>query len=168
MVDIWHWELDCGPGELSGGNDAPSGNDPDCNFDDEYSTTPEEREDDGTAQAENSLAGVWDHTARAQGQGASGTWIFEMSRPLNTGDPEDGQLQLGGQAQMALAYWDADETPDGWTDAGHLQSSSGGWIEITLPQSLAVRRHESPVVAHGPPPGQSQIMNIALPTMVTL
>jgi hypothetical protein len=36
---------------------------------------------------------------------------------------------------MALAYWDADETPDGWTAAGHIQSSTGGWIEITLPVS---------------------------------
>ena len=34
------------------------GNDPTCNFDDEFSTTPAERDDDGTAQAENSLAGV--------------------------------------------------------------------------------------------------------------
>ena len=56
MVDIWHWELDCGPGLVSGGNDTPSGNDPDCNLDDEYSTTPEEREDDGSPQAENSMA----------------------------------------------------------------------------------------------------------------
>ncbi len=133
VVDIWHWELDCGPGEKSGGNDAPSGNDHDCNLDDEYSTTPKDREDDGTSQAENSLAGVWDHTARAQGQGSDGTWVFEISRPLNTGDPQDAQLQLGGKAYMALAYWDADETPDGWTDLGHLQSASGGWIDVSLP-----------------------------------
>ncbi len=132
-VDIWHWELDCGPGALSGGNDIASGNDPDCNMDDEYSTTPEEREDDGTANAENSLAGVWDHTARAQGNGADGTWIFEMSRPLNTGDPDDAQFTPGGTAAIALAYWDADETDAGWTDAGHIQSSSSGWIEVTLP-----------------------------------
>ena len=132
-VDIWHWELDCGPGEMSGGNEAPSGNDPDCNLDDEWSTTPEEREDDGTVNAENSLAGVWDHTARAEGNGADGTWIFEMSRLLNTGDPDDAQFTPGGKAFIALAYWDADETAEGWTDAGHLQSSSGGWIEVILP-----------------------------------
>ncbi|MFQ5874125.1 MAG: ethylbenzene dehydrogenase-related protein [Dehalococcoidia bacterium] len=135
MVDIWHWELDCGPGELSGGNDAPSGNDPDCNLDDEYSTTPKDREDDGTMNAENSLSGVWEHTARAQGQGADGTWIFEMSRPLTTGDPEDTQLSLGGTALMALAYWDPDENTDGWTDLGHLTSASLGWIEVTLPSA---------------------------------
>jgi mono/diheme cytochrome c family protein len=133
MVDIWHWELDCGPGELSGGNATASGNDPDCNFDDEYSTTPEKREDDETTKAENSLAGVWDHTARAQGKGASGAWIFEMSRLLETGDPQDAQLQAGGTAHMALAYFDPDETPDGWTSVGHLQSATGGWIVVTLP-----------------------------------
>ena len=135
-VDIWHWELDCGPGEMSGGvTGIAGGNDPACNFDDEWSTTPEDREDDGTPQAENSLAGVWDHTARARGQGADGIWIFEMSRKLQTGDPDDAQLTLGETAYAALAYWDADETPDGWTDAGHLQSSTGGWIEIALPAS---------------------------------
>ena len=76
-VDIWHWELDCVAGETSGGvTGITGGNDPPCNFDDEYSTTPTEREDDGSATAENSLAGVWEHTARAQGNGADGTWIF--------------------------------------------------------------------------------------------
>lgn len=132
-VDIWHWELECGPGVMSGGNDAPSGNDPDCNMDDEYSTTTEEREDDGSVTAENSLAGVWEHTARSQGEGSDGTWIFEMSRPLQTGDPDDAQLTPGGSAQVALAYWDADESAEGWSDAGHVQSATGGWIEVTLP-----------------------------------
>ena len=87
-VDIWHWELDCGPGEMSGGvTGIAGGNDPACNFDDEWSTTPEDREDDGTPQAENSLAGVWDHTARARGQGADGIWIFEMSRRSRPATP---------------------------------------------------------------------------------
>src|SRR3990172_9223822 len=34
FVDIWHWELDCGPGEMAGGGDT--GDDPECNLDDEY------------------------------------------------------------------------------------------------------------------------------------
>ncbi len=139
MVDIWHWELDCVAGALSGGGDPGSGDDPDCNFDDEFATDPEEREDDGggdeivNANAENSLAGVWEHTARAAGAGAAGTWIFEMSRPLQTGDPQDAQLASGTTALMALAYFDADETLEGWTDTGHLQSAEVGWIEVTLP-----------------------------------
>ena len=102
-------------------------------MDDEWSTTPTEREDDGSTTAENSLVGAWDHTAWQEGIGASGTWIFEMSRKLQTGDVDDAQLAAGGMVAAALAYWDADETTEGWTDAGHIQSSSGGWIEITLP-----------------------------------
>jgi hypothetical protein len=139
MVDIWHWELDCGPGTdiISGGGDAGSGNDPDCNMDDEYATDPEEREDDGggdaNTDAENSLAGAWDHSNRASGNGADGTWIFEFSRPLYTGDPEDAQFEAGGSAEMALAYFDADEGAEGWTDTGHLTSSDEGWIVVSLP-----------------------------------
>jgi hypothetical protein len=131
MVDIWHWELDCGPGQMSGqvtgGN---SGNDTPCNFDDEYATTPEDREDD---EGENSLAGVWDHTGRAGGAGAAGRWVFEMSRRLNTGEAKDAPLVLGGKAYMALAYWDPDETPEGWEGEGHFTSADAGWIEVTLP-----------------------------------
>jgi mono/diheme cytochrome c family protein len=139
MVDLWHWELDCGPGAdpISGGGDPGSGDDPDCNLDDEYATDPEEREDDGkegdNPNAENSLAGAWDHTNRASGNGADGTWIFEFSRPLDTGDPEDAQFQSGGTASIALAYFDADETSSGWTDTGHLTSADEGWTVVALP-----------------------------------
>jgi hypothetical protein len=138
MVDIWHWELDCDAGAMSGGGDPGSGNDPDCNMDDEFSTDPETREDDGDDPAvnpngENSLAGVWEHTNSAGGIGADGTWIFEMSRPLQTGDSEDAQFTAGGTAQMALAYWDADEGVEGWTDTGHQTSAEEGWITVSLP-----------------------------------
>ena len=138
MVDIWHWELDCAAGEMSGGGDAGSGNDPDCNLDDEFATDPEEREDDGddpvaNPNGENSLAGVWEHTNSAGGAGADGTWIFEMSRPLQTGDSEDAQFTAGGTAQLALAYWDADEGAEGWTDTGHQTSAEEGWITVNLP-----------------------------------
>lgn len=138
MVDIWHWELDCEAGAMSGGGDPGSGDDPDCNLDDEFATDPETREDDGggdvaNPDAENSIAGVWEHTARAEGAGADGTWIFEMSRPLQSGDSEDAQFSSGGTALVALAYFDADESADGWTDTGHLQSADIGWIDVTLP-----------------------------------
>jgi hypothetical protein len=137
MVDIWHWELDCGPGAVSGGAGAAGGDDPACNLDDEYSTTPEAREDDGGGDivndaAENSLSGVWEHSARASGAGADGTWIFEFSRPLRTGDPQDAQFASGSTAHVALAYFDPTEGPEGWSDAGHLQSAYNGWIEVTL------------------------------------
>jgi hypothetical protein len=138
MVDIWHWELDCAAGLPSGAGDPGNGDDPDCNFDDEFATDPETREDDGggdtaNAAAENSLAGVWTHTASSGGPDADGSWIFEMSRPLQTGDPEDAQFESGGTAMMALAYFDPDESLEGWTDTGHLQSAENGWIEVALP-----------------------------------
>ncbi len=139
MVDMWHWELDCVAGALSGGGGITGGDDADCNFDDEFATDPEDREDDGggdefvNANAENSLIGVWQHTASASGIGAEGTWIFEMSRPLQTGDPQDAQFASGATILVALAYWDADESVEGWTDTGHLQSADVGWIEVTLP-----------------------------------
>ncbi len=138
VVDIWHWELDCGPGQMSGGAGVAGGDDPKCNLDDEYAPSPEDREDDGkgdvaNATGENSLAGVWKHTAADQGAGAKGTWIFEMSRPLNTGDSQDAQFASGAAAYMALAYFDPSESAKGWTDVGHLQSADAGWIEVTLP-----------------------------------
>ncbi len=137
FVDIWHWELDCAPGAMSGGGDPGSGNDPDCNLDDEYAPTPEDREDDGGGDTpnnptgENSLSGVWKHTAAAAG--GDGVWIFEMSRPLQTGDTQDAQFASGEKAYLALAYFDPNETVEGWTDAGHLQSADRGWIEVALP-----------------------------------
>jgi len=142
MVDIWHWELECAFGENNGGavsgpgEGKPAGNDAGCNFDDEFSTDPEERYDDGDSEgpagsgAENSLLGVYTHTNPTNG--SDGTWTFEMRRKLNTGDTQDAQFTVGGTALMALAYWDADNSPEGWDDADHVQSSNQGWIEVLL------------------------------------
>jgi hypothetical protein len=163
MVDIWHWELDCVAGAMSGGGDPGSGNDPDCNMDDEFSTDPEEREDDGDDPAvnpngENSLAGVWGHTNSAGGIGADGTWIFEMSRPLQTGDSEDAQFTLGGSTEMALAYWDADESEtEGWSDTGHQTSADAGWITVNLPGGAQDTPTTAPTATPGgvPPTGSA-------------
>lgn len=136
MVDIWHWELECAAGEQSGGevSDAGEGKDPGndagCNFDDEWATGPEDREDDNGDGAENSLLGVWSHSNPTDD--GAGTWIFEMRRPLQTGDAQDVQLAAGDAAMLALAYWDADQTKAGWEDDGHSQSSNQGWIAVTL------------------------------------
>jgi hypothetical protein len=135
MVDIWHWELDCGPGAVSGTGAAGSGDDPDCNLDDEYATDPESREDDDQTGAENSIAGSWSHTAGAIG--GSGKWIFEMKRPLNTGDSTDAQFTAGGSTKLALAYWDPKESAAGWSDAGHLTSADSGWIQVNLASQAA-------------------------------
>ena len=136
MVDIWHWELGCAAGVDSGGatgagpGDGDLGNDSGCNFDDEWSTDPETREDDNGAGAENSLLGVFGHSNPVDD--GEGTWIFEMRRPLQTGDAGDAQFAVGETGLMALAYWDADNSPEGWDDPEHVQSSHLGWIEVTL------------------------------------
>jgi hypothetical protein len=140
MVDIWHWELDCGPGELSGGGATAEGvvaggDDEACNMDDEYSTTPEMREDDGGGDeaneaAENSLLGSWSHSAAEIG--GDGSWVFEMARPLSTGDPQDASWEAGGMAELVLAWWDPNETGEGWSDAGHLTNAYDGWITVNL------------------------------------
>lgn len=124
MVDIWHWELDCPAGSPSGGaaSEAVGGDDTVCNLDDEWSETPSDREDDDAGGAENSLLGVWRH------DGSS--WIFEISRPLVTGDETDADLSAGGN--LALAYWDADNGEEGWTNLQHVVSSNAGWIEVTF------------------------------------
>ena len=135
LVDIWHWELQCASGEEHGGavngpGDGDPGNDANCNFDDEWSTSAFEREDDAGSAAENSLLGVWAHTnPNADG---NGTWFFEIRRPLQTGDDQDAQFEPGQTAQVALAYWDADNSPEGWKAAGHAQSANGGWIDVTF------------------------------------
>jgi hypothetical protein len=136
MVDIWHWELECAAGVVSGGttsgagegNDA--GNDDACNFDDEWATDPETREDDNGDGAENSLSGSWSHSDATAD--AAGTWTFEMSRPLDTGDSTDAAFAAGETGLMALAYWDADATAEGWEDDGHVQSANLGWINVTF------------------------------------
>jgi hypothetical protein len=136
IVDIWHWELECAAGEDTGGEvsdpgtDADPGDDGGCNFDDEWAEVPETREDDNGDGAENSLLGVWSHSDPTAD--ADGTWIFEMRRPLDTGDEYDAQFAVGETALLALAYWDPDESAEGWSDEGHVQSANQGWIEVTL------------------------------------
>jgi hypothetical protein len=136
MVDIWHWELECLGDVASGGSANPAGdgkdpgNDAGCNFDDEWATDAETREDDNGEGAENSLLGKWTHTNPTNGE--PGVWYFEASRPLQTGDAQDAQFAVGEETLLALAYWDADFGPDGWEDSTHVQSSNQGWINVNL------------------------------------
>ena len=135
-VDVWHWELDCGAGTLSGYYLA-SGNDPDCNFDDEWADSPMNRKDDKFA---NELYGVWAHTSNMTAPGLPGQWVFEMRRSLKTGDTmnQDVQFAAGGTFGMAVAYWDPDETVDGWTPQAHFATCKDpvtldfSWIDVTL------------------------------------
>jgi len=135
-VDIWHWELGCASGEQAGGavnapgENAAPGDDGKCNLDDEWATSPEDRDDDNSSTAENSLTGMWSHSNPVED--GDGEWYFEISRPLQTGDEQDAQLAVGKTAQMAFAYWDPDTSADGWDGDHHVQSSEFGWINVNL------------------------------------
>jgi hypothetical protein len=119
-VDIWHWELDVGPGVVTGFN-IGSGNDPVGNNDDEYALSFSDRHDDSIA---NELYGAWSHTDMSA-VGAEGMWIFEFKRALTTSDAtQDVQFQTDETARMSIGYWDADELGEpgvnnGWTAEGH-------------------------------------------------
>lgn len=134
-VDIWHWELDCGPHTINGFNPF-SGNDPPCNFDDEYAWSVPNRFDDAEA---NELYGSWSHT-NMSAPGAPGWWIFEMRRSLKTSDTlgQDRQFNVNETVGLAVAYWDADETPAGWNPWGHYSTCTDpatlqfSWINVTL------------------------------------
>ena len=172
VVDIWHWELDCGPGEMTGGGDRGSGDDPECNFDDEYAPNPEDREDDGGGDTpnnptgENSLSGVWKHTAAAAG--GDGTWIFEMSRPLQTGDTQDAQFASGEKAlpgagllrpQRDRRRMDGCGTPAERRQRLDRGSTSVGLLSSGCPGG-AWHRPDSPparTAASGNPPGGANL-----------
>ena len=92
-------------------------------FDDEFANSAFDRHDDGccgdreSPDKNNFLSGVWSHSNPEQG--ADGIWYFEMARPLVSGDPDDVDFEVGQTLRLLLAYWDADETPEGWTGGGY-------------------------------------------------
>lgn len=153
-VDIWHWELDSGPGVPAGGPNYLNGNDPAGNFDDEWSSSVTNRFDDTLA---NELYGVWSHT-NMSAPGALGTWIFEMRRSLTTSDTlkQDRQFAVGGTVGMAVAYWDPDETALGWTPSGHYASCRDpatldfSWILVTLEPTPLPQGPAGPEGPQGP------------------
>ena len=38
----------------------------------------------------------------------------------------------GGMAELVLAWWDPNESGEGWSDAGHLTNAYDGWITVNL------------------------------------
>lgn len=133
MVDIWHLEPTCDPGEPLGGavsGASTSGADDACGYTDEFASDPKNREEDSGAGAENSLLGVMTHSNPVID--GDGVWTFELRRPLQTGDAQDAQFAAGGSALMGVAYWDPDNSPDGWDDPEHVNSAIDGWIQVNF------------------------------------
>ena len=133
IVDIWHLEPICDPGQPLGGavgGASTSGADDACGFTDEWASDPATREEDGGAGAENSLLGVMTHSNPVTD--GAGVWTFEIRRPLQTGDAQDAQFAIGGSALMGVAYWDPDNSPEGWDDPEHVNSAIDGWIQVNF------------------------------------
>ena len=164
-VDIWHWELDLGPGVVTGFN-LDSGNDPAGNLDDEYSLSVFDRHDDDDA---NEVYGTWSHTDMSA-VGAEGQWVFEFKRSLTTSDTakQDAQFEVGGTYKVAIAYWDADETGEpgvlnGWTKAGHYSTCTDpetldfSWVDLTLEQSDIPEGPAGPQGETGPQGSQGEM-----------
>jgi hypothetical protein len=116
-----------------------NGDDAVANKDDEYAVNPLCRFDDDDAKAANEWKGAWLHSnpiaiERANTNG-EGTYIFEMSRALQTDSVEtDAQLEVGGTVGFGFAFWDPFETEaDGWSDSGHyVTGCSSDWIDLKL------------------------------------
>jgi DMSO reductase family type II enzyme heme b subunit len=163
-VDIWHWELDLGPGVLSGYN-LLSGNDPAGNLDDEYALSVFDRHDDATA---NEVYGAWSHTDMSE-VGAEGQWIFELKRSLKTSDElnQDVQFDIGETFKVAVAYWDADEKGEpgvkyGWSAAGHYSTCTDpdtldfSWIDMELETQEPPQGPQGPQGEQGPTGAQGE------------
>ncbi len=123
-VDIWHWELEKSAGFLHTPN-ATSGKGG-HGLDDEWATSPANRYDDAK---ENSLYGAWNHSNDTD----HAKYFFEFMRPLVTNDPNDTQFEDNHAFKLNLAYWDPDETVNGWTPSGHYISVTWyEWIHVVF------------------------------------
>ena len=115
-----------------------SGNDHTSNSDDEFSVHPCIRDDDASSKDHlssylqrdmytyrNQLRYAWSHSAINSYQypfasnGANGTYVFELSRPLMTNENTDVQFSVGGDGYYSFALWVPPEVGSEWTAAGH-------------------------------------------------
>ncbi len=116
FVDIMHWETGLGEhGVVAGDNGTATGKGI-GGLDDEFASTPFDRHDD---VGENGWTGVWDHTTTTYTNGDAGKYIFEYSRSMNAAEDTDASYKDGGESEIFFAYWNPQETGDGWTANGH-------------------------------------------------
>lgn len=121
-----------------------TGNDPVANKDDEIAVSPYCRLDDGGPDAGNEWEAAWLHTSPQAPEvspninfdaDATGSYVFEMSRLLQTKSPAtDAQLEAGGTYGFGVAYWDPFQIEEtGWTKVGHFVTGcSQNWINLVL------------------------------------
>jgi hypothetical protein len=119
-----------------------------ANKDDEYAVSPYCRLDDDGISAGNEWSGAWSHSSsNVSPQGVStesgateDMYNFELSRLLTTQSPttDKAELVAGETYQFGLAYWDPNETADGWTDSGHyVTGCATNWLDLVLSQDTS-------------------------------
>lgn len=158
VVDLGaHWELKTTEQNVkydlnvdNAGNDADNapGNDLVANKDDEYSASPFCRFDDDDDDAGNEWSGAWAHSNPTDG--ASGKYVFELSRLLTTKSTvSDTQIVAGKTYEFGIAYWDPNESEaTGWTDAGHYTTGCGTeWIDLVLTSGSFRASFAAPLLA---------------------
>lgn len=99
---------------------------------DEFAASPYCRLEDKESNGSNDWYGAWKHTNPTEGM--DGTYIFELSRPLSTASATtDAQYLAGGAYDVGVAFWDPNESADGWSDPGHyVTGCANKWIELQL------------------------------------
>ena len=104
-VDVGgHWELKTTKMGIAYGVNGGTGDDVLANKDDEYAVGPYCRFDDDDAKAANEWEGAWLYSNSSLGD--EGSYIFEMSRSLQTASTEtDAQLEAGKATDFGFAFW---------------------------------------------------------------
>ncbi len=83
--------------------------------------------EDAVAEGFGSITTQERQDALGRGVWANGRWSVTIARQLNTGDPQDQSLGLGGRYNFALAVWDGSSG-----DVGARKSVSS-WITLDIP-----------------------------------
>jgi len=133
-VDIGaHWELASTEQGVEYGVNLGSS---DALADDEYAVSPTCRLDDDGSNSGNEWNVAWSYEAF---NSTFGDYKFELARSLSTmSESTDRQLSVGQSYSVGFAYWDPNETADGWTDPGHyVTGCAADWMDMTIGQQVS-------------------------------
>ena len=92
------------------------------------------RTDDENIGGGNEWSGAWVHSNNSTTVEDGAYYVFELSRPLKTGSATtDSQLAAGDTYEFGLAFWDPNQTVDGWSDNGHyVTGCAEQWMNLVL------------------------------------
>ena len=143
-------------GRLIGGDDRTS------NSDDEFAVHPCLRPDDGATSPHvssfklpnksygNQIRFAWSHSAINSTlypfgvRGEEGTYVYEFSRPLLTGENTDVQFAVGTNASFAFAHWISTNSGDvPWERFNHFVSPFSMKFASVMLESVPLSRVNS-------------------------